>query len=96
MTVEVTDNAPLSRFEITVDGQVAGFAEYRLTPDRIVFTHTEVGDAYEGQGLASQLVKRALDVSRDTGLKVVPLCPYVARFIKRHPEYQDLVAEAVR
>lgn len=94
MPIEITDNADQSRFEITVDGQLAGFAEYRLLPDRIVFTHTEVADAFEGQGLAGKLVARALDVSRDTGLKVVPLCPYVARYISRHPQYQDLVAES--
>ncbi|MFI6325348.1 GNAT family N-acetyltransferase [Nonomuraea sp. NPDC050556] len=94
MPIEITDNADQSRFEITVDGRLAGFAEYRLLPDRIVFTHTEVADEFEGQGLAGKLVARALDVSRDTGLKVVPLCPYVAKYITRHPEYQDLVAES--
>lgn len=96
MSIEIRDNAEQSRFEIVVDGVVAGFAEYRLTADKITFTHTEVGDAYEGQGLAGKLVARALDASRDTGLKVVPLCPYVAKYISRHPEYQDLLAEDAR
>ncbi|MER6946348.1 GNAT family N-acetyltransferase [Nonomuraea sp. NPDC000554] len=95
MPIEVIDNAMESRFEVLVDGRVAGFAEYRLAPAKIVFTHTEVLPEFEGQGLASTLVKQALEMSGDTGLRVVPLCPYVASYIKRHPEYQGLVDESV-
>lgn len=95
MPVEIVDNSEQSRFEILVDGKVAGFADYRLLPTKIVFTHTEVLPAYEGQGLAGKLVGHALDASRDTGLRVVPLCPYVAKYIERHPPYQDLVDASV-
>jgi predicted GNAT family acetyltransferase len=91
MPVEIVDNAEQSRFEILVDGTVAGFADYRLLPTKIVFTHTEVLPEHEGQGLAGKLVGHALDASRDTGLRVVPLCPYVVKYIERHPEYKDLV-----
>ncbi|MEU6780547.1 GNAT family N-acetyltransferase [Nonomuraea angiospora] len=91
MPTEVVDNSTESRFEVLVDGKVAGFADYRLLPTKIVFTHTEVLPAYEGQGLASRLVAFALQSSADTGLRVVPLCPYVAKYIKRHPEFQHLV-----
>ncbi|MFD1545482.1 GNAT family N-acetyltransferase [Nonomuraea guangzhouensis] len=91
MPVEIVDNTEHSRFEIFVDGTVAGFADYRLLPTKIVFTHTEVRPEYEGQGLAGKLVGHALDASRDTGLRVVPLCPYVAKYIERHPSYKDLV-----
>ncbi|MEU7749105.1 GNAT family N-acetyltransferase [Nonomuraea sp. NPDC049158] len=91
MPVEIVDNAERSRFEILVDGTVAGFADYRLLPTKIVFTHTEVLPEHEGQGLAGKLVGYALDMSRDTGLRVVPLCPYVVKYIERHPQYKDLV-----
>ncbi|MEO3872549.1 GNAT family N-acetyltransferase [Nonomuraea sp. B12E4] len=91
MPIEVVDNSTENRFEILVDGKVAGFADYRLLPNKIAFTHTEVLPAYEGQGLASRLVEHALRASADTGLGVVPLCPYVKAYIERHPEFQDLV-----
>ncbi|WP_219470708.1 GNAT family N-acetyltransferase [Nonomuraea rhizosphaerae] len=94
MAVEIVDNTAESRFELLLDGKVAGFADYRLLPTKIVFTHTEVLDAYEGQGLAGKIVSYALDMSRDTGLRVVPLCPYVAEYIERHPQYKDLVDES--
>ncbi|MBP2707156.1 N-acetyltransferase [Microbispora sp. RL4-1S] len=88
---EVADNTEAHRYEITVDGVVAGFAEYRLRPGKIVFTHTEVRDEFEGRGLGSTLIRGALDAVRPSGLAVVPLCPFVARYIRRHPEYRDLV-----
>ncbi|MET7328618.1 GNAT family N-acetyltransferase [Nonomuraea sp. NPDC005650] len=91
MPIEVVDNSTENRFEVLVDGKVAGFADYRLLPTKIVFTHTEVLPAYEGQGLAGKLVAFALQASADTGLRVVPLCPYVAKYIERHPEFQGLV-----
>ncbi|WP_043628799.1 GNAT family N-acetyltransferase [Nonomuraea candida] len=91
MAIEVVDNTTESRFEILVDGKVAGFADYRLLPTKIVLTHTEVAPAYEGQGLAGRLVGHALQASADTGLRVVPVCPYVAKYIKRHPEFESLL-----
>jgi predicted GNAT family acetyltransferase len=90
-TIEVVDDPAKSRFEILMDGQVAGFADYQLRGAKIVLTHTEVAPEHTGQGLAGKLVKHALEASRDAGLRVVPLCPYVATYIERHPEYQDLV-----
>jgi hypothetical protein len=92
MEVAVADNPDESRYEVRVDGELAGFAFYRLLGSRIVFTHTEVGDAYEGQGVASALARGALDDVRERGLVVVPLCPFMAGYISRHEEYQDLVA----
>ncbi|MGW0804218.1 GNAT family N-acetyltransferase [Nonomuraea sp. NPDC002799] len=91
MPIEVVDNTTESRFEVLVDGKVAGFADYRLLAAKIVFTHTEVLPDYEGQGLASKLVGYGLQASADTGLRVVPRCPYVAKYIERHPEFKDLV-----
>jgi predicted GNAT family acetyltransferase len=90
-TIDVVDAPEQSRFELLVDGQVAGFADYRLLPTKIVIKHTEVQPEHSGKGLAGRLVKYALEASRDAGLQVVPLCPYVASYIERHPEYSDLL-----
>jgi uncharacterized protein len=73
-----------------VDGHRA-IAAYQLEEGKIVFTHTIVPKAIEGRGVASKLIKAALDSSRDRGLRVVPLCPFVKAYIERHPEYQALV-----
>jgi predicted GNAT family acetyltransferase len=89
---EVRDNPDAHRFDLFVDGEVAGFAAYRLRPGHIVLTHTEVASAYEGKGLAGRLAAGALDAARERGLRVVPQCPYIARYIQRHPDYADLVA----
>jgi uncharacterized protein len=89
--VTVRDDAEQSRFEVLDEsGVVAGFAAYRRYPDRIVFTHTVVDDAFEGRGVGSTLVRAALDAVRDEGLRVVPQCPFVRSYIERHPEYADL------
>ncbi len=91
--VEVADNTELSRYEARVDGALAGFAEYRRRPGRIIFTHTEVDPAFEGNGVGGALARGALDdVRRDGSLQVVPLCPFIRAWIERHPDYQDLVA----
>jgi uncharacterized protein len=96
MAVEVVDNPAKHRFEILVDGTRAGSAFYTPAPDRVVFTHTEVDDAYEGQGLGSRLAAAALDASREAHLAVVPVCEFIAGYIQQHPEYVDLVPEEVR
>lgn len=91
-TAVVTDVADRSRFEITVDGKLAGFADYKALPGRLVILHSEIDDAYQGRGLAGQLTKAALDTIRERGLQVTPRCPYTAAYIRKHPEYADLVA----
>ncbi len=92
MTTEVTDAANASRFEIRDDGVLAGFAEYRLQPGRIVFPHTEIDPAFGGRGLAKTLTREALDTARSRSLQIVPLCSFVAKFIRDNPTYADLVA----
>jgi uncharacterized protein len=82
------------RYEIFVDGSRAGFAAYRDEPRRRVFTHTEVDPSFEGRGLGDRLVAFALDETRAEGLRVVPLCSFIAAYITRHPGYQDLLAPA--
>ena len=73
-----------------------GEAAYRRRNGRLALIHTEVDEALEGRGLGSRLVATALDDARREGLEVVPLCPFVARFIDRNPEYQDLLAADYR
>lgn len=90
--VQVTRDDAQGRYLATVDGAPAGFAEYRLTDELIVFTHTEVDPAFEGRGVGSALVTSALDQVRAEGVrKVLPLCPFVKAWLGRHPDYLDLV-----
>jgi uncharacterized protein len=90
--VQTTDNPEQHRYEARVDGELAGFAEYQVRGDRVVFTHTEVDDAYEGQGVGSSLARTALDDVRASGRSVVPQCQFIRSWIDKHPQYADLVA----
>ena len=89
--ISVTDNPEARRYEITVDGRRVGLAEYRLRPGVMAFVHTEIEPRLGSQGLGTRLVREALDDARARGLAVRPVCPFVADFIKRNPEYADLV-----
>ncbi len=80
------------RYEIETHGQTVGHAIYRVDGDVVTMPHTEVDPAFGGRGLAGELVQFALDDVRSQGLKVDPACPYVAKWIDRHPDYQDLLA----
>jgi predicted GNAT family acetyltransferase len=90
-TLTVTHNEEAQRFELLVDG-LRALLTYRRFSDRIVLVHTEVPQPLEGHGLAAKLSRFALDFARANHLRVVPLCPYVSNFIRKHPEYQDLVS----
>jgi len=89
--ITVTHNEAEHRYEATVDGLLS-VCEYEIVDDKLVFTHTLVPPELRGRGIAEQLVRPALADARAAGRKVVPACSYVAVFIKRHPEYQDLLA----
>lgn len=89
--VEVADNRSAQRFEARLDGELAGFAEYRLDGAVYTFTHTEVDDSFEGRGVGGALVRSSLDAVRAAGGSVVAKCPFVASFIEEHDEYADLV-----
>jgi predicted GNAT family acetyltransferase len=91
MTTAVTDNREQSHYELHVDGQLAGWIVYRDAPDVVTMVHTEIEPEWEGHGLGSVLAAGSLDDVRARGLKVRPLCPFVAAYIERHPEYADLV-----
>jgi predicted GNAT family acetyltransferase len=91
MNVEVRNNATENRYEVWVDGKLAGYTQYVLRGGRIAFVHTEVYESYEGLG--SRLAREALDDARARGLVVMPYCPFIAGYIERHlDEYRDLVA----
>ena len=87
----VRDNPQELRYEILRDGEVVGEIWYRTAPGVIVLVHTEVAPTEEGQGVGSRLVSGALDDIRARGLRVSPVCPFVAAYLRRHPEQRDLV-----
>ena len=92
MEYNVVDNKEKSRFEIALDGDFA-HVDYRWYHGKLAIMHTEVPEANEGKGIAAAMVKHVLDYARKEGLKIWVYCPYTAMYIKRHPEYQDLVAK---
>lgn len=94
-TNAVRRNDDRNRYELTVDGQLA-VCEFNRLSTAVMFTHTEVPEVLEGQGVGSTLVRGALDDVRAQGLQVVPLCPFVAAFIRRHREYMDIVSPVSR
>ncbi|WP_033823345.1 GNAT family N-acetyltransferase [Kitasatospora sp. MBT63] len=94
----VTDDPRASRYEIRIGpgaaagtGEPVGFAEYHLSEGELALIHTEVDPVFEGRGLAGRLVRAALDDARRRGLAVLPYCPYVRKWIGRHPDFTDLV-----
>ncbi len=89
--VAVTHNPAKKRFEVSHEGHTA-VVDYIPTKDSLVFTHTEVPKSWEGKGIASKMAHEALTYAKSEGLKVMPLCPYVASYIRRHPEYRSLLA----
>jgi len=89
MATIVRDNTVSHRFELEIDDEVAK-AWYRRQGNVVTFTHTDVPTALSGKGVGSRLAKGALDAVRAAGLKVVAKCPFIAAYLKRHPEYDDL------
>lgn len=89
----VSENSAESRYDASTDaGVVAGFAEYEDRDGVRVFTHTEVDDAFAGQGVASSLARGALDDVRQRGLRMRAKCEFIAKYVEKHPEYADLQA----
>ena len=89
--VRLTNDEAAHRYEAWVGDDLAGLLTYRLLPGRIVLVHTGTEAGFEGRGIASRLAAWALDDARARGLAVTPLCPFVASYVRRHPEYADLV-----
>ncbi|OAE98594.1 acetyltransferase [Bradyrhizobium centrolobii] len=91
MAASVRDNKDRSRFELDIGSEVA-FANYRPTPSAVIITHTETPHALRGRGIASELIKGALELIRSDGKKVIAGCGFVVDYLERHPEDADLVA----
>jgi predicted GNAT family acetyltransferase len=95
VTVQIEDNPQRHRFEARSDGELAGEAYYRLESggdgEVVVFTHTVVDDAFEGQGVGSTLAREALDEVRRRGSRIRPECSFIRSYIEQHPDYSDLV-----
>ena len=90
--VAVQDDRAAGRFELHVDGQVA-FLTYRRSGGNISLDHTEVPESLRGRGIADRLARAALESARSEGLAVVPVCPFVKAYIRRHPEYRSMVSK---
>ena len=97
MSAVVKDNPDLARYELFEDGELAGFSEYRRSERMIALRHTEVDDRFEGRGLGSTLAREVLDAARSAELSVLPHCPFMAAYIREHPdEYLELVPQDQR
>lgn len=96
METRVADNPDKSRFEIFVDDELAGFAEYHRHGDELAFIHTEIDPRFGGKGLGGTLARSALDSAREQGAGVLPFCPFIRGWIVKHPEYADLVPQEHR
>jgi predicted GNAT family acetyltransferase len=94
----VTDNPAASRYELHVGAELAGFVTYQLREHGAVISllHTEVGPAFQGAHLATHLARFVLDDARERGRAVLPFCPYISAWIRKHPDYADLVPQERR
>ena len=92
----VRDNADRHRFEIDLGNGALAIAEYTMPAGKIMFTHTEVPTEHEGKGIGTTLIRHALASARERGLKVIPICPFFAAYIKKHPVEQDLLDPSFR
>lgn len=89
--MDITDAVERQRFEMDSDGELAGFIDYRADDSTVVMTHAEVVPKFGGRGVGSDMVRAALDAVRESGRSVVPRCSFVAAYIDKHPEYQNLL-----
>jgi len=95
-TAPVVDDRPeANRYEITVDDQVA-YLDYRRNDEHVLLSHTEVPESLRGKGLGQRLARHAMDEARRTGEHVIVKCPFVTAWLRRHPEYNDIVVAKVK
>jgi hypothetical protein len=94
--IAIADAPGRQRFEANLDGELAGFLVYRSRKGLLALIHTEVEERFEGHGVGGRLARFALDRARADGLAVLPFCPFVNDWLKRHREYVDLVPAAYR
>jgi len=91
---QVRHDEQANRYLLEVGSETLGFAEYQPQGEQRVFTHTEVDPSLEGQGMGSTLVRQALDDTRRQGKRIVPACAFVAAYVERHPDWNDIVDES--
>jgi len=84
------------RYLLDIDGKTLGVAAYREDGDRLVFSHTEVDPSLEGQGMGSVLIRQSLDDARRRGKRIVPVCGFFAAYVKKHPDWNDIVDSPVQ
>jgi predicted GNAT family acetyltransferase len=94
MNYQLIDNEAAKQYELNVEGTIVKI-EYIKVQDKIYLTHTEVPPVLEGKGLGSSIVKQALEDIKRQDLTLIPLCPFVALYIKRHPEWKELVLKGI-
>ena len=92
----VTHNAERSRVELHVDGELAGWLDYRPAGESIILAHTEVVDGHGGEGLGGMLVRSALQAARDDGKTAIATCPFASSYIDKHPELDEFLAPFAR
>ena len=90
-TITITNHPEKHRYEAHLDGQLAGYCEYSLLKNAVMFSHTEVMPAFEGKGVGSAIARHVLDEARAQGMAVIPACQFIAGYIRKHHEYLDLV-----
>lgn len=93
MSSKVTENTQLHRFELPLGDSLIAAAYYRMEDGRVALIHTEVPAEFAGQGIASQLTKETFELLRQSGRKATAICPFMARFLAKHPEYSDVASE---
>lgn len=93
MSTSVSRQSGPDRFEITAEGSMAGFTQFLDRDGRRIFFHTEIGEEFGGRGLAGIVVEEAITATREEGLTVVPVCPYVAKWLTKHPEHEDITSK---
>jgi predicted GNAT family acetyltransferase len=89
--ITIDRNDEQRRYELRLDGELAGYAAFRTNPGRITFTHTVVQPEYEGRGLGSRLAEFVLDDAVARELTIVPVCPFISAYLQRHPDYEASV-----
>lgn len=91
----VRDDPENHRYVLELDGETAGLAVYHIRGGRYFFVHTEIQPGHEREGLGSVLARAALDDVRAKGGKIVPICPFIAAWLRRHPDYGDIIDQEV-
>lgn len=81
------------RYVLEINGQLLGFAQYHEEGDRQIFTHTEIDGSLSGKGMGSMLVRKSLDDARQRGKRIVPVCEFIGAYVKKHPDWNDLLEQ---